>query len=185
MRKELIKMFPELFWIKDEKLRESTINAYIDALTVGGWNPIDMHKIPFTLDIPNTPISYFLHIKSIIKMCDDVWKDFGEVYNGEDAPNLDYDTLIAGAFLHDLGKLVEYTEIQDGCMEKSTLGRDLRHPFSGTVIAMRNGIPSRIAHIIATHGGEGDGTLRSPEAVVLNKIDWLNYQVFRSHKGLI
>ena len=109
----------------------------------------------------------------------------GAIYQGADTVPLEYDILIAGALLHDVGKLVEYSKGKDGKYVKSALGRDLRHPFSGTVIAMRNGISSKIAHTIATHASEGEGTLRTPEAVIINKIDMMNFEVLKSHRGLI
>jgi hypothetical protein len=83
-----------------------------------------------------------------------------------------------------VGKLVEYEKSPDGATVKSQLGKDLRHPFSGTVLAMRNGISTKIAHIIANHAHEGDGTLRSPEGVVVNKADFVNFETIKSFLGM-
>ena len=41
-----------------------------------------------------------------------------------------------------------------------------------------------IAHIIANHAGEGDGTLRCPEAVVVNKADFINFESVKSFLGM-
>ena len=185
MGKALESLLPEILWIEDGKLRGAIKNAYADALTSGGWSMEDMEKIPFTLLIPNCPVSYLAHVRAVTRMCHVVWKEFKEMYQGRDAPVLEYDLLIAGALLHDVGKLVEYTKTADGKYVKSAIGQDLRHPFSGTVIAMRNGIPSKIAHTIANHAKEGDGTLRSPEAVIINKVDILNFEALKSHRGMI
>jgi HD superfamily phosphodiesterase len=97
---------------------------------------------------------------------------------------MDNDLLVAGALLHDVGKLVEYEKAPDGKTIKSQLGKDLRHPFSGTVIALRNGCCSAIGHIIANHAHEGDGTLRSPEGVLVNKADFMNFEGIKSFLGL-
>jgi hypothetical protein len=59
------------------------------------------------------------------------------------------------------------------------------HPFSGTGLAMRNGGNSRIAHTIAVHAHEGDGAYRSPEAVVINKCDFINFESIKSFLGLL
>ena len=67
---------------------------------------------------------------------------------------------------------------------KSRCGKNLRHPFSGTVIALRNGLPDEVGHIIANHAHEGDGTLRSPEAVVVNKADFINFESIKSFLGM-
>jgi hypothetical protein len=53
------------------------------------------------------------------------------------------------------------------------------------VIAMRNDPPSKIAHTIASHAKEGEETLRSPEAVVINKVDLFNFESLKSHRGMI
>ena len=185
MGEKLVAILPEILWIKDEKLREAIAGSYADALTTGGWSIEDMEKIPFTLVIPNCSVSYLAHVRAVTRMCHFIWNEFSAIYHGQEVPSLDYDVLIAGALLHDVGKLVEYTKAKDGRYVKSAVGQDLRHPFSGTVIAMRNGIPSKIAHTIANHAKEGDGTLRTPEAVIINKVDILNFEVFKSHRGMI
>jgi putative nucleotidyltransferase with HDIG domain len=185
MFNELVKKMTEFLWVKDETLRNAAINSYIDALTTGGWSVDDMEKIPFTLLIPDCSISYLEHVQAVIRMCHCVWQEYGVVYKSSQAPILDYDVLIAGAILHDVGKLVEYGITTEGKFVKSASGKDLRHPFSGTVIAMRNGIPSHIAHTIANHAKEGDGTLRTPEAVIINKIDVMNFETIKSSRGMI
>jgi hypothetical protein len=184
MGRELESVLPEILWIQDEKLRGALKNTYADALTSGGWSLEDMEKIPFTLLIPNCPVSYLGHVRAVTRMCHAVWREFKETYREKDVPVLDYDILIAGALLHDVGKLVESTKTADGKYVKSAMGQDLRHPFSGTVIAMRNGIPSKIAHTIAYHAKEGDETLRSPEAVIINKVDLLNFEILNPHRGM-
>ena len=46
MDNEFATVFPEILWIKDEKLRQSVVEAYADALTTGGWRIEDMGNIP-------------------------------------------------------------------------------------------------------------------------------------------
>ncbi len=179
MPEELVAVLPEILWIKDEKIRKAVQAAYADALAMGGWSIEDLEQIPFTLLIPDCSVSYLTHVRAVTRMCHSVWNVFRATYRDQDV--LDYDILIAGALLHDVGKLVEYTRSAKGNYMKSAFGQDLRHPFSGTVIAMRNGIPANIAHTIASHAKEGDGTRRTPEAVIINKVDMLNFEVFESH----
>jgi putative nucleotidyltransferase with HDIG domain len=111
--------------------------------------------------------------------------EFNALYSKPDGKfRMNNDLLVAGALLHDVGKLVEYEKAPDGKTVKSQLGRDLRHPFSGTVIALRNGCSSAIGHIIANHAHEGDGTLRSPEGVLVNKADFMNFEGIKSFLGM-
>ena len=39
--------------------------------------------------------------------------------------------------------------------------------------------------IIANHAKEGDGTLRSPEGVIVNKCDMLNFEGLKAFVGMI
>ncbi len=119
MEDELKTLLPEILWIKDEKLREAIADTYSDALRTGGWNVQDMKEIPFTLLIPNCSVSYLSHVRAVTRMCHSAWTEFKAIYQGPDAAPLEYDILIAGALLHDVGKLVEYTKGKDGKYVKS------------------------------------------------------------------
>lgn len=107
------------------------------------------------------------------------WEVYGEKFK------LNKDYLLAGALLHDVGKLIEYEKTADGKTQKSQLGKNLRHPFSGCALAVKHGLPVEVAHIIANHAKEGDGTLRSPEGVIVNKCDMLNFEGLKAFVGMI
>ncbi|MDR1915005.1 MAG: HD domain-containing protein [Synergistaceae bacterium] len=185
MREKIRSMLPEIEWIGDEELREKVVSCYEDALRSGGWTPEDMDRIPFTLLIPNCPASYLTHVRGVTRMAYHALEEFNSLYATPDGKfRMDNDLLVAGALLHDIGKLVEYEKSPDGGTVKSQMGRDLRHPFSGAVIALRNGCSSAIGHIIANHAHEGDGTLRSPEAVLVNKADFMNFEGIKSFLGM-
>lgn len=185
MEAKIRELLPEIAWINDSALQEKVVAAYEDALTVGGWQPEDMDNIPFTLLIPDCPFSYLDHVRGVTRVAKVSMEEFNDTYSDKNPKfALNHDDLIAGALLHDVGKLAEYEKLPDGRTVKSQLGRDLRHPFSGTVFAMRNGCSSRIAHIIANHATEGDGTLRCPEAVIVNKADFINFETVKSFLGM-
>ena len=184
MKDRIIAVFPEIEWIGDEKLKAGVIATFQQALEMGGWQPEDLKEIPFTLLIPDCPASLVTHTRAITRMAKHCCEEYNEMYKGEGDFTLDFDLLIAGALLHDVGKIVEY-ESKDGKVVKSQLGKDLRHPFSGAALAMNNGLPSSVSHIIAVHAGEGDGRHRSPEAVVVNRLDFLNFHSIKSALGLL
>lgn len=183
MRREIIELLPEINWVRDLKLREAVIASHVDALNEGGWTPADMDKIPFALAFPDCPTSYLRHVRAVTRMCRTILEEYNSIYQGQGDFLLDHDRLIAGALLHDIGKFLEWSKGPDGKYGKSEAGRYLRHPLSGIVIAMRNGIPADIAHIIAYHAHEGDGAKRSPEAVVVNKVDMMNFDSIKSRLG--
>ncbi|EFQ24300.1 HD domain-containing protein [Aminomonas paucivorans] len=184
MKERIMQLLPEIQWIGDPTLRAQVVASYEDALKTGGWEPDDMAKIPFTLLIPNCPASYLTHTRGVVRVAKASMDEFNALYENEGGFKLDNDKLVAGALLHDVGKLVEYEKTPDGKFVKSQMGKDLRHPFSGTVIALRNGVSSEIGHIIANHAHEGDGTLRSPEGVLVNKADFINFETIKSFLGM-
>lgn len=185
MEQRIRELFPEIDWIKDKSLQDKVVASYVDALTTGGWEPDDMDKIPFTLLIPNCPFSYLDHVRGVTRMAKEGMDIFNDIYAQKDAKfTINHDLLIAGALLHDVGKLVEYEKNAAGETVKSRMGKNLRHPFSGTVVALRNGCSDEIGHIIANHAHEGDGTLRSPEGVLVNKADFMNFESVKSFLGM-
>lgn len=176
-------VIPEISLIKNAELRDQVVAVHDRALRMSGWTLDDMDKIPFTLLIPDTIISYRTHVRSIVKMLDAIYPIIEEMY-GDKLP-VDYDQLIAGALLHDVGKIIEYAKDADGKMVKSDIGKSLRHPFTGAGLAMECGLPHAISHIVAVHAGEGNGRYRTPEAVMVNKIDMLNFDALRAVLGLV
>lgn len=53
----MIKLLPELKLIKDADLKEKTVNVWLAAIALGGWNIEEIDAIPLTLLIPDTKIS--------------------------------------------------------------------------------------------------------------------------------
>ena len=184
MKEKIRKLLPEIEWIHDKALQEKVVASYEDALKTGGWEPEDMDKIPFTLLIPDCPASYLTHVRGVTRMAHNAMEEFNSLYAKDGKFTMNNDLLVAGALLHDVGKLVEYEKSPEGKTVKSQMGKDLRHPFSGTVIALRNGCSTEIGHIIANHAHEGDGTLRSPEGVLVNKADFMNFESIKSFLGM-
>lgn len=176
-------VFPEINWIGSDELKKQVIIVSDDALEIGGWRLEDLDNIPFTLIIPNTIISYRTHISAVTRTVNSAYLEFERAYNGK--YNINYDYLIAGALLHDIGKLIEYEKNSRGENVKSHLGKNLRHPFSGAGLAIKHKLPYEIAHIIANHAHEGDGTLRSPECVMINKADMMHFEALKSFNGMI
>ena len=185
MKEKIRKLLPEIDWVNCKELQEKIVACYEDALNTGGWEPEDMERIPFTLLIPDCPFSYLDHVRGVTRMSKAAMEEFNERYAAKDEKfTMDNDTLVAGALLHDVGKLIEYEKDSSGKTIKSQMGKDLRHPFSGTVVALRNGVSTSIAHTIANHAHEGDGTLRSPEGVLINKADFMNFEGIKSFLGM-
>ena len=93
--------------------------------------------------------------------------------------DIDLDTVIAGAILADVGKVLEYEKV-DGVSRQSERGKALRHPFTGVAVAMSCGVPDEVCHIIAAHAGEGDMVKRTTEAIIVHHADFMAYLPFKN-----
>jgi len=171
VREELRMILPEIELIKDEALQEKVLATWEEALRRGGWEPRDIERMPFTL-AKKVKINFAQHVRSVTRICLAVAETFDEIYKGK--LSLDHDTLLAGALLHDVGKLLEMEE-EDGVFRKSADGKLVRHPFSGVALADANGLPAEVLHIIGTHSKEGDPYKRIPEAIILHYADFMNF----------
>lgn len=167
--KEILMVLPEIDWIEDEGLKEAVLRTYARALKEGGWAPEDLARMPFTL-VKKTDISYADHVRAVTRIARAVYEVFRDIF-GKRVP-LRRDVLIAGALLHDVGKLVEVEE-EDGEFRKSKQGKVLRHPFSGVALAAAEGVPPEVLHVIAVHSKEGDPYPRTPEGAIVHHADFM------------
>ena len=168
-KKDIESIFSEeLQWIKDSNLRNQVINCWVEAAKRGKWANVE--DAPFTLLIDNSG-KLTDHTKRITHIAK-------AVYDIRDDPiNLDF--LIAGAILHDVGKLLEYVK-KDGKYVKGKYGEKFRHPVSGALLAKELGLPDEVVLIIYAHSHEGDKLKRSPEAVIVNHSDFIDFEIKKS-----
>ena len=97
---------------------------------------------------------------------------------------IDVDTVIAGAILADVGKLLEYELGPDGKSRQSERGEALRHPFTGVALALECGVPDAVCHIIAAHAAEGDLVKRTTEAYIVHHADFMAFLPFKNPKNV-
>jgi len=164
MTDTILKLWPELMWIKDEDLREKIAKTWQLALQKSVLTADDLQKIPFTLLAgPDLKVSFMAHKRCVVHVAKEAGEKMNEFFKDELPVNMD--VLIAGAILADVGKLLEY-EIKDGKSVQGMYGKYLRHPFSGVSLAEQCGVPAEVCHIIAAHAGEGDMVKRTVEAYI-------------------
>ena len=176
MREAVETLWPELEWIEDRDLREKTLQTWVTGFERSPLTPDDLHEIPFTLLVPDCPVSFMAHKRCVVHIS----KRSAEAMREQmgDALSIDMDTVIAGSILIDVGKLLEYEKV-DGQARQSARGRALRHPFTGVALAMMCGVPDPICHIIAAHSREGDLVPRSVEATIIHHADFMSFQPFQ------
>ena len=176
MREDLLKFIPEFNLIKDLDLREKVLKVWEIALTAGGWEMKDLQRMPFTLLIDPCPCNMIEHIRGVVSVSVNAAEALQSIYEGKVKINADY--LVAGALLHDIGKLVEYRE-KNGKFVQSNLGKLVRHPISGVGLCYGQGISEEVMHIIASHSWEGDRSRRTPEAIIVHHADFTNFEQFK------
>ena len=177
MRDDVKKLWPELEWIKDEKLRESTALTWEKAIDRSPLEPDDLNEIPFTLLVPNCPATFMEHKRCVVHVARKSAESMQE-FLGK-ALKIDMDTVIAGAILADVGKLLEYEKV-GGKAQQSDRGKALRHPFTGVALAMECGVPDAVCHVIAAHAGEGDMVKRTTEAYIVHHADFMTFLPFKN-----
>ena len=116
------------------------------------------------------------HKRAVVHMAKSCGEHVQE-FLGADLP-VDMDTLIAGAILCDVGKLLEYDK-ENGDLIQGQYGKYIRHPFSGVALAEQHDLPPAVTHIIAAHAAEGDLIKRSVEAYIVHHCDFMTFLPFK------
>ena len=173
---EVKRIWPELEWIEDERLRDKVTDCWVRALELSPLHPDDLETIPFTLKVADCPVSFLAHKRLVVHLARDCGLKVREFFG--DALPLDMDVLVAGAILADVGKMLEYEGDGQGGSRQSVRGKFLRHPFTGVALAMECGLPDPVCHIVATHAGEGNMVDRTTEAWIVHHADFMTFDPF-------
>src|ERR1700751_4099895 len=182
MREALIKLWPEIEWIQSAELREQVAKTWRRALELSPLTPDDLNRIPFTLLVANCPTTFMEHKRCVVHIARKAAESMIE-FMGRALP-IDMDTVIAGAILADVGKLLEYEIGPDGKSRQSERGEALRHPFTGVALALECGVPDAVCHIIAAHAAEGDLVKRTTEAFIVHHADFMAFLPFKNPKNV-
>lgn len=177
MHKELIELIPEFNAIEDDDLRQRVMDVWMEALEIGGWTVNDLRELPYTLLVEDVDITFPQHVSVVCRLCiamESVLKDaYGERYE------ISHDTLVAGALLADVGKLIEFRKV-DGDYQWATMYQYLRHPFTGVGLCFKHEIPEAVMHIVATHSWEGDKFKRRPESIIFHHADFTDFDLTKN-----
>lgn len=179
MRDDVERIWPEIEWVADSDLKEKVYRCWELAFERSPLSPDDLERIPFTLLVPNCPSTFMEHKRCVVHIAKRSAEAM-QAFLGKALP-IEMDTVLAGAILADVGKLLEY-ETVDGEAKQSRRGELLRHPFTGVALAMECGLPDAVCHIIAAHADEGDLVKRSVEATIVHHADFMSFLPFKNIK---
>jgi len=168
-KKDIETRLPELQWIENSNIRSKVIDVWYEAAKRGKWDKFE--DVPFTLLFENSGL-LTEHTRRITNLAKSIFDTRDE--------NLNKDYLIAGALLHDVGKMMEYELKEDGKVIKSEFGKQKRHPVSGSELAKEYDLPDEIVHIIYAHSKEGDNLDRSPESIIVHHCDFIDFEIKKS-----
>lgn len=182
MRETVLRLWPEIEWIGNLQLREQVTDTWIKALERSPLKAGDLNQIPFTLLVPDCPITFMEHKRCVVHIARDSARAMQQ-FMGRALP-VDLDAVIAGAILADVGKLLEYELGPEGKSRQSERGEALRHPFTGVALALECGVPDTVCHIIAAHAAEGDLVKRSTEAFIVHHADFMAFLPFKNPRNI-
>ena len=177
IEKRLRELIPELGQFHDVDVEERVVATWVDACDLAGLMPDDLEEMPFTLLVEECSVSFLQHTRAVTNTALAMGRVLSEQYPEHAGMHSDHDTLLSGALLHDVGKILEIGKTENGSGWIRTMnGKMLRHPISGTALAFARGLPDSVLHCIACHSKEGDGYRKTVEAIIINHADFANFE---------
>jgi len=187
-KKDIAEIFSEqLSKIENTALRDKVVDTWVKACEVGSWENIaELKKIPFTLLTDTKGVNFIEHTIAVTESALGLASAQKRAYKSLPY-EINFDRLIAGALLHDIGKLLEIERDGKGGFKVSRKGECTRHPISGGILAAKAGLSDEIVNIIVCHSKEGDGRAQVVETIFVHQADFacFNPLVMLSNKKLI
>jgi len=175
-RKDIEEVFAHfLSMIEDEEIKRKVVDAWLLGCKKGGWQSMEeLRKMPFTLLTDCKGINFLEHTLAVTEGAFQLAKA-QEKYYSIVPYNIDYNILVAGGLLHDVGKLLEIMKNNGEGFTKSHSGKCMRHPISGAILAAEVDLPEEIVNVIACHAKEGDGRPQVLETVFVHQADFATF----------
>jgi putative nucleotidyltransferase with HDIG domain len=175
-KKDIEKLFADqLSKIKNEELRDKVVDVWVTGCKRGGWETVaDLEKIPFTLLADCRGVNFIEHTIAVTDGAFALAKAQTDTY--KKVPyTIDFDRLVAGGLLHDVGKLLEIERDGSGGYRKSHQGKCARHPISGAILAAEAGLDDEMVNTIGCHAKEGEGRPQVVETVFIHQADFATF----------
>jgi len=170
----LIKMeryFPPLKQVEDKELAEKVANVWFKLWKASRWEKIEDALWNPALCPGVTLVS---HTNSVTKAA---WQ-FSHIRSEIYKEKFNYDILLAGAILHDSGKILE-VEPDRNSGKTSTRGKLFQHAMLGAHMAINENVPDEVIHIITCHTGQSRLLPQTPEAILIYALDLADADINR------
>lgn len=158
--------------IKNKDLREKVIELLNHPSLQNKalqYSPASLERAPASINWHHVKEGGLIeHTRAVTLMCISIGNILEKVYGMK----IDFDSLIAGALLHDIGKLWNFKKKKSG-WDSTDLTLD--HTTLGTAELYARGFPESVLHIVASHFGEhGPTPPKTVEALILHTVDTLD-----------
>lgn len=177
----------QLARIEKPEIVDKVVDTWVLACELGNWKRIeDLKKIPFTLLTDTHGINFIEHAIAVTEGAYHLAK--AQKVGYKSMPYyVDFDRLVAGGLLHDVGKLLEIEPDGEGGYMKSHNGKCTRHPISGAILAAKMGFDEETINTIACHAKEGEGRPQVIETILIHQADFATFNplVMKNNGNLI
>lgn len=174
--------YPEIDLIEDDSLREKVVDAWVLVLDRSEYDRLeDVPGMPLNTGAWEIDVDNVAHTRGVTRLSREAASYFNEIEGLE----LSLDTITAGALCHDLGKYLEFTELESGTFINAvwkTSKPAVRHPIYSAAIAWSLDFPLDVIHVVANHAYEGEHVVRNQEAHVVDLVDSLWWRVIAPAK---
>jgi len=158
--------------IKDKALREKVLELLKNPKLLNknfDYKALSMKEAPASLNWHHVYRGGLAHhTYAVAKMCLAIADSMEDAYEIQ----VDRDTLIAGALLHDIAKLFDMRK-DEKSFDSTELTVD--HIIMGSAELYARGFPESVVHVIASHFGEqGTTSPQSVEALIVHYADTMS-----------
>lgn len=158
---ELCKLLPQFELIEDTTLRNISLTIWKEACEKADWEHLE--DIPFGPGSDSTRFGFLHHVALVTQYSYEV----ARAYNKMEPQPINVDYVVAGALLHDVCKIVEYS-INGG---RTQWGQHVTHGIYGIALMQQHGLPIEVIHIVASHTAKLSMPNKTPEAIIVAKCD--------------
>ena len=169
---------PYLAQVSSEQVRTAVRAIWKDLLGQSEWQSV--YDVPSELS--PTAISLVQHSCNVSAYVLGLADVYGPAY-ADKGMTFDRDTLVAGALLHDVSKLLEFRPTAEG-VERTELGRLYGENFFGINQAMAKGLSLEVLHILASDPVKTKTPPGTSEALLVYFADRIDMDVRNLKAGL-
>ncbi|WP_254837765.1 HD domain-containing protein [Natronomonas marina] len=160
-------VFPEIESIEDDSLRTGVATAWT---TAAGVNGLDVEELPQQPWLPPEarpeeaePFGLVEHVRDVTACAVGLAESLLQRHPDFE---IDLDTVLAGALIHDVSKLYEFD-----ATDRTELGELLGHPYYGVAVVSQANLPVEMAHVVLSHSPKTTVEPATLEARLVRRAD--------------